>query len=109
MAQQILLQAVPSQQVQTTLDGQQCQIAVYVKTQCMFFDITVNGIQIAYAVQCKNLVNLVPTSYLGFSGWLVFLDTQGSEDPQYQQLGTRWVLLYLDESDIETYGIAAAA
>ena len=74
--QQIFLQSVPSQQTQVVLDGQSCAISVYVKNQCMFFDLVVNGTQIAYAVQCKNLVSLVPTAYLGFSGWLVFFDTQ---------------------------------
>ncbi len=98
--QEISLQSVPSQQSQIVLNGQQCQIAVYVKTQCMFFDMTVNGSPVAYAVQAKNLVNLVPTSYLGFTGWLLFLDTQVNEDPQYTGLGTRWILLYLDAGDL---------
>ncbi len=105
--QQISLQPVPSQQVQVVLDGQTCAISIYVKNQCMFFDLAVNGVQIAYAVQCKNLVSLVPTAYLGFSGWLVFMDSQGSSDPVYTGLGARWVLLYLDEADLVTYGIAA--
>ena len=104
--QQISLQPVPSQQVQVVLDGQTCAINVYVKPQCMFFDLALNGTPIAYAVQCKNMVSLVPTSYLGFSGWLIFFDTQGSDDPIYTGLGTRWVLLYLDAADLETYGIA---
>ena len=104
--QQIVLQAVPSQQTQVVLDGQLCSVSVYVKTQCMFFDLTVNGIQIALAIQVKNLVSLVPTAYLGFTGWLVFFDTQGMDDPIYTGLGTRWVLLYLDAADLEAYGVA---
>lgn len=109
MAQQVALQAVPAQQVQAVLGTQQCQISVYVKTQCMFFDLNANGTQIAYAVQAKNLVNLVPTSYLGFTGWLTFFDTQGTDDPQYTGLGSRWVLLYLTAEDFATYGIPYAA
>lgn len=66
----------------------------------MFADLAVSGSPIVYAVQCKNLVNLVPTAYLGFSGFLLFVDTQGSDDPQYSGLGQRWVLLYLDAQDI---------
>lgn len=104
--QQIALQSVPSQQVQIVLGGQTCAISVYVKTQCMFIDLAVNGVQVAYAVQCKNLVSLVPTAYLGFAGWMIFLDTQGSSDPQYAGLGSRWVLLYLNAADLEAYGIA---
>jgi hypothetical protein len=101
--QQIVLQSVPSQQTQVVLDGQSCSISVYVKNQCMFLDLAVNGTQIAYAVQCKNLVSLVPTSYLGFSGRMIFFDTQGTNDPVYTGLGTRWVLLYLDSADLEAF------
>jgi hypothetical protein len=101
--QQIVLQSVPSQQTQVVLDAQSCSISVYVKNQCMFLDLAVNGTQIAYAVQCKNLVSLVPTSYLGFSGWMVFYDTQGTNDPVYTGLSTRWVLLYLDSADLEAF------
>ena len=103
--QQIFIQSAPSQQTKVVLDGQSCVISVYVKNQCMFFDLSVNGTQIAYSVQCKNLVSLVPTSYLGFSGWLVFFDTEGSDDPIYTGLGSRWVLLYLDASDLEAYAL----
>jgi hypothetical protein len=98
--QQIPLQPVPSQTVQTVLSGQQCSLSVYVKAQCMFLDLALSGSPIAYAVQVKNLVSLVPTAYLGFSGWLLFLDTQGSDDPQYSGLGSRWILLYLDAKDV---------
>jgi len=103
---QIALQPVASQHTQVVLDGQSCAISVYVKNQCMFFDISVNGVQIACAVQCKNLVSLVPTSYLGFAGWLVFFDTQGLDDPIYTGIGSRWVMLYLDAADLEAYGIS---
>ena len=101
--QQINLQSVPSQQLQAVLDGQNCVISIYVKNQCMFFDLSVGGTRIAYAVQCKNLVSLVPTAYLGFAGWLLFFDTQGTSDPIYTGLGTRWVLLFLDSADLEAF------
>ena len=104
---EVPLQPVASQQVQIILDGQTCAISVYAKNQCMFFELAVNGNPIAYAVQCKNLVSLVPTAYLGFTGWLLFIDSQGSSDPVYTGLGDRWQLLYLDSSDLVTYGITA--
>lgn len=104
--QAIPIQSVPSQQFQVTLDEQLCAFSIYVKNQCMFFDAVVNGAQIAYAVQCKNLVQLIPTAYLGFTGLLVFYDTQGYSDPIYTGLGSRWVLLYLDAADLEVYGVS---
>lgn len=101
IVQQIALQSIASQQTQVVLDGQSCSISVYVKNQCIFFDLAVNGAPIAIAVQCKNLVSLVPTSYLGFTGWLMFYDTEGTSDPVYNGIGSRWVLLYLDSADVE--------
>ena len=104
--QQINIQSVPSQQLQVVLDGQNCILLIYVMNQCMLMDISVNGVQVAYATQCKNLVSLVSTSYLGFNGWLVFYDTQGTSDPIYTGLGERWILLFLNEEDLANYGIA---
>lgn len=98
--QEISLQPVPSQTLQTVLGGQQCALSVYVKSQCMFLDLALSGSPIIYAVQCKNLVSLVPTAYLGFAGFLLFLDTQGTSDPQYTGLGSRWILLYFTAQDI---------
>ena len=45
MAQTIPLQPVPSQTLQVVLDGQQCAISVYMKNQCMFFDLRSAGIR----------------------------------------------------------------
>jgi hypothetical protein len=104
--QTIPIQPAASQTFQVTLDGQLCQFSIYVKNQCMFLDAVVNGFPISYAVQCKNLVNLIPTGYLGFAGLLIFNDTQGSDDPVYTGLGSRCVLLYLDAADLGVYGIA---
>lgn len=105
--QTIPLQPVPSQQVQIVLGGQTCAISLYVKNQCMFFDLAVNGTQFCYAVQCANLVSLVPTSYLGFTGWITIIDTQGTSNPVYTGLGSRWQMLYLTQEDLVTYGIAS--
>lgn len=105
--QTIPLLRIPSQTIQVVLGNQTCSLAVYVKNQCMFFDMAVNGVQVASAIQVSNLVNVVPTAYLGFTGWLLFMDTQGEDDPVYTGLGTRWQLLYLDAEDLLNYGIAA--
>ena len=43
---------------------------------------------------CLNLVGLVRSAYLGFIGQLAFFDTQGTSDPDYSGLGTRYQLVY---------------
>jgi hypothetical protein len=91
----IALQPVPSQQLQVVLGGQNCQIAVYLKGEHLFVDLNSNGVDISTAVIARDVISLVPTAYLGFVGELVFTDTQGSRDPTFDGLGSRYQLVYI--------------
>jgi hypothetical protein len=104
--QQIPLQSVPSQQVQCLLNGQNCEIAVYMRGTRLYVDLAVNGVSISSAVLAQNLTSLVPTAYLGFTGYLLFTDTLGTTDPQYTGLGSRYQLLYVTSADLATLGIS---
>jgi hypothetical protein len=99
--QLVPLQSVPSQQVKTVLGGQNCQIAVYQKNQGMFVDLNVGGVDVSSGVLALNGVPLCPTNYLGFVGNLLFIDTQGLDDPDYTGAGVRFQLLYLTGAEYE--------
>jgi hypothetical protein len=87
--------AVASQSFTVQLNGQQCQINLYEKASYgLFCDLFVNGTQILSAMICLNCVGLVRQPYLGFIGQLAFIDTQGSTDPTYTGLGSRYILTY---------------
>lgn len=122
--QEVPLSALESQTLQILLNGQQCALSVYTKTgyeltdaieletviQIIYFDLTVNGVDITNTQNCVNLARLLLNrQYLDVVGDFVFIDTQGSEDPQWQGLGTRWVLVYLDADDIATIETQRAA
>ena len=92
--QVVPLTAVPSQSISVQLGTQQCQINVYAKSTGLFFDLSVNGAPIVTAILCMNGVGLVRYAYLGFVGQLAFIDTQGSSDPTYDGLGSRYILVY---------------
>jgi len=96
---QIALQPVPSQQLQVVLAGQNCQLAVYTRSTGLFVDVNVNGSDVANAVLARDVVPLVPTTYLGFVGNLLFTDTQGYSDPTFDGLGSRYQLVYLTASE----------
>ena len=66
----------------------------------MYIDLAVNGTQICYAALCLNGIPLVRATYLGFVGNLVFVDQQGSSDPQYAGLGSRYLLYYITLEDL---------
>lgn len=97
--QQITLQAVPSQQLQVVIGGQNCQIAVYQRSTGLYVDVQSNGVDISIGVIAQDLNPLVPTVYFGFQGNLLFVDTQGFEAPTYTGLGARFQLLYLTAAD----------
>lgn len=96
----IPLSATPSQIVTCVLNGQNVQVSLYQKTTGMFIDCALNGVVIFSCFQVMTGVNLIQQSYYGFIGGLVMFDTQGTENPSYQGLGTRWVLGYLLPNEV---------
>lgn len=93
------LQAVPNQAVSILLGGQNCQINVYSKAGALYLDLYVDNILIVGGVTCQNLNRIVRSKYLGFVGDLGFIDNQGSSDPTYEGLGSRFSLAYLETTD----------
>ncbi len=100
MAQQIPLQAIPNQSLNPSIGGQAVQINLYQKSTWLFMDVLVDNAPIVSGTICENLNRIVRDTYLGFVGDFVFLDTQGSSDPTYQGLGTRFLLFYLTATDL---------
>jgi len=96
----IPLQAVPSQTLNVLLNQQQCQIAVYQKTTGLFLDLAINNSPVVTSVICRDRTRLVRQVYHGFSGELAFADMLGRDDPDYTQLGSRFVLVYLEPADL---------
>jgi hypothetical protein len=103
--QLINLQPVPAQTLQTVLNGQNVAISVYQRTTGLYVDTSVNGVPTSAGVIAQNQNPLVPTSYLGFAGNLLFNDTLGTEDPTYTGLGSRFVLLFLTAAEYSTLGV----
>lgn len=93
--QSIPLQPVPSQSTKVVLGGQNCQILIYQKPQGVFVDINADGVDISVGTIARDAVPLVCREYSGFAGNLLFIDSQGSEDPNYSGLGARFDLVYL--------------
>jgi hypothetical protein len=105
----IPLQAVPSQQLLTNLAGQTVQLNVYQLRYGLFMDVIVAGVLEIGGVICENQNRIIRNQYLnvqaGFDGDFMFNDTQGTSDPDYTGLGTRYQLIYLSDADMATLGI----
>ena len=101
MSLQIPLQPVASQRIAIVLAGQNCQLSVYAKADSMYVDLTVDDVPVLRTHAARNRIRLLlAAGYFGFAGDLVFVDTQGDEQPAFTGLGTRWFLLYLPVSEL---------
>lgn len=89
-----------NQTLNVQLAGQNCQLNIYQKAYGLFMDVYVGGTLIIGGVLCQNLNRIVRSLYLGFIGDFTWFDTQGSNDPQYQGIGTRYFLAYLETTDL---------
>jgi hypothetical protein len=93
--QNIPLQPVPTQATKVVLGGQNVQLLIYQKPQGVFVDINADGVDIVVGIIARDAVPLMCRNYMGFIGNLLFVDTQGSSDPTYDGLGSRFSLVYL--------------
>lgn len=90
----------PSQVINVALGGQNCSLKLSTRTTGMFIDVYVGTTPIVTGVSLLNGVRVVRDAYLGFVGDFLVYDQQGSDDPIYSGLGTRWLLFYLEASDV---------
>jgi hypothetical protein len=97
----IPLQPVPSQSTKVILDGQNCQILINQRTQGIFVDVNVNGVDIVTSVIARDAVPIVCRDYAGFAGNLLFIDNMGNSDPSFEGLGDRYSLVYLTAAEYD--------
>jgi len=96
----IPVQDVPAQTFDILLGGQQCTINIYQKSTGLYLDVSETGVPVVAGVACQNLNRIVRDEYLGFTGDLIWQDTQGSSDPTSPGLGARYQLYYLEAADV---------
>lgn len=93
-----------AQTITVGLGGQNCTINLYQKSTVFFCDLYVGGTLIVGGVLCNNWTKIVQNTYLGFLGDLAFYDTQGTNPPSSPGLGARYLLYYLQVSDLNGAG-----
>lgn len=103
--QTIPLQAIPNQTLKFSSGNTAIQLRVYQKFYGLFLDLTINNVLVAAACPCRNQNRILHNAYLGFPGDLVFVDRQGTTDPFYTGLGTRYALLWLSAADVASLGL----
>lgn len=98
----IALKKAPLQQFTVLLNNQRCEIRLYYCgfTDDLFVDLKLNDRIILQGVKAENGNRIVRYKYLGFSGDLIFIDSQGNDNPVYTGFGDRWDLYYMTEEEL---------
>lgn len=100
----ITLSPQVSQMFTVTLENVSCTIKLHQRTTGLYMDLWVNDNLVFAGVLCLNITKIVRYDYIraasGFKGELFFADMQGNDDPEYSELGTRYVLYYLASDEL---------
>ena len=94
MIEKIEITPIPWQEFSVVLDGQNCVIALRQVAESIFCDLICNEVEIfrGRKVCLGTDINCYPSP--NFKGRLFIEDLLGNADPQYEDLNSRWILLY---------------
>ena len=97
--QTIPLRPVAAQEFNVVLNKQPCTLKLYQKSAGLFMDVALSGVSIIIGVLCRDRSRIVRGTNLGLVGDMYFVDTEGTQDPYYTGLGSRFVLMYEEASN----------
>lgn len=101
------VQPIPNQTLQAQLGGQACTINVYQQVYGIYVDLLLGTNPVVQGIIALNGNLIVRNTYFGFLGDIEFVDTQGTSDPVYTGLGSRFFLLYLSTADLAALNLPA--
>lgn len=93
-------QPLANQSFQCQLGGQATTLNIYQQAYGLYVDVYIGADLIIGGVIAENYNRIVRSQYLGYLGDFIFVDTQGNDDPVYTGLGSRYQLVYLEQSEL---------
>ena len=94
---EISLQPIPYQIVACVIGGQSFEITVRQIGSNLYSSTVVDGEQITKAVRATSGGSITPWADSRVGTQVRWHDSQGDEDPQFDGLGSRWVLCFEGE------------
>lgn len=90
----IPLNPVGSQETSCTLNGQRCRLWIRQLATGLYLDLWLNNQLTVAGGICRDRVDILQNPASPLSGTLMCVDTQGTQDPDYTGLGSRFVLQF---------------
>lgn len=101
MIYEIPLTPIPAQLVAVVIGDHAFEIEVRQVGSSLYTSTRIDGEQITRNVRATAFGSITPWADSRVPLEICWQDTQGEEPPQYDGLGTRWVLAYEVEDDAE--------
>jgi hypothetical protein len=96
---QIYIKPLPAMRFQVVLAERYCTLALRQKGRRLYLDLeTAEGPVCAGAV-CVHGADVIQSPSPNFTGSLHFYDRLGKSAPQWEELNSRYLLLYLEENE----------
>ena len=95
----IPISSAPAQRFQVVLDGQYCNLILRQKAKRLYLDLSVADFAVCAGAVCVHGADIIQSPSPYFSGSLHFLDISGQAAPQWEELNSRFVLLYLSADE----------
>lgn len=98
------LQPLPSQTLTTTLALQPTQLTIRTRSTGLYIEVYLSNVLVIGGVICQDRNRIIRDAYFGYIGDFAFYDTQGTADPYWTGLGSRYLLAYLEAADLAAMG-----
>jgi len=100
------VEARPNQRFNVTLNAQDVTLALRWRSTGLFVDLAFQSAeQIVAGGIARDRNRIVRSEYLGFVGDLVWVDSQGTNDPDWLAIGQRFFLLYLTPDELAAFDV----
>ncbi|GBQ49452.1 phage baseplate plug family protein [Acetobacter ghanensis] len=100
MAVVIPLGAVAYQSLRVPLSGHAVRLDLQQRGTGLYASVWMDDVPVLAGVLCQDRTWLIRNAAYGMPGDLAFADTQGTQDPDYSGLGSRFVLVYAEGQNV---------
>lgn len=97
MIYDIPLRALPNQRLMVDLGGQLVTIRLAMRLGKLYASVSIGKRDLILSRVCLNNEPIVREAYRDFVGELYFTDLQGNNNPEWRELGKRYVLRWYSE------------
>tara|TARA_R110000851_G_C13037174_1_gene561791 strand:- start:771 stop:1094 length:324 start_codon:yes stop_codon:yes gene_type:complete len=102
----ISIDAIPSQQFNATLSGNNYSIKIYSIDGHMSYDLSINSVSVILGFKMVNDILLLAYKYQEVNGNILLVLPE-DEIPDYKKFGLSQFLYFLDEDETIAYRLAA--